>query len=564
MREAIVLHFASGGARTAGSVAAAPAAAHPTARCGWAAFVGLVLAVALSGCGDGGSPPPAARPNVLWIVADDMGAQIGAFGDPLARTPNLDRLADEGVRYPNAFSTSGVCAPSRVTLMTGMYATSIGAHHMRSINGGYQPVPPPWVKTFTEYLRAAGYYTSSTGKLDYQFSGSFDGAPLTNWDEPNGDWSGRAPDQPFFAHVTIFDTHESRLFGSRPTQTDADAVVVPPYYPDTPIVRRDLARHYDNVASLDDRVGQLLDRLDAEGRADDTIVLFFPDNGRGLPRDKRWVYDGGIHQPLIVRWPAHLAPGAVDEQLVSFVDLAPTALALAGVAVPDHMPGRVFLGPRRAPEPAFVFAAEDRNDEAPDRIRAVRDRRFKYVRNYQPETPYGQPIVFRDALGTMKEIFRLHDAGLLLPPADWFYRATKPVEELYDTVDDPFEVENLADRPEHQQRLARMRAALDRWVVETGDLGATPEAELAERYWPGGVQPATPPPAIRATARADGTVEIAITAVDGASIAWTLDPADPPRWQLYSGPIRVAAGATVRARAIRYGWGESEESVAGP
>lgn len=527
--------------------------------------MGVALAVAactaLGGCGSDDTAAPSARPNVLWIVADDMGAEIGAFGDPLARTPNLDRLAAEGVRYPNAFATSGVCAPSRASLMTGMYATSIGAHHMRSITGGYQPVPPPAVKTFTEYLRAAGYYTSSTGKLDYQFTGAFDGAPLTNWDEPNGDWSGRAPGQPFFAHVTIFDTHESRLFGSRPTQTDPDAVVVPPYYPDTPTVRRDLARHYDNVASLDGKVGQLLDRLDAEGLAEDTIVFFFPDNGRGLPRDKRWVYDGGIHLPLIVRWPAHLAPGSVDPRLVSFVDFAPTVLALAGARVPDHMPGRAFLGPRAQPPPEFVFAAEDRNDEAPDRIRAVRDRRFKYIRNYQPETPYGQPIVFRDALGTMKEIVRLYDAGLLVPPADWFYRATKPVEELYDMVDDPYEVENLADHPEHRARLQRMRAAHDRWVIDTGDLGAVPEAELAERYWPGGVQPITPPPAIAATARGDGTVEITIAAVDGASIAWTLDTADPPRWRLYAGPIRVAAGATVRARAIRYGWAESEESV---
>jgi arylsulfatase A-like enzyme len=524
-----------------------------------------VLAGVLAGCGDAPERSAAtSRPNVLWIVADDMGFEIGAFGDPLARTPNLDRLAREGVRYRNAFATSGVCAPSRAALFTGMYATAIGAHHMRSTGGGYQPVPPPWVKTFTEYLRAAGYYASSQGKLDYQFSGVLDGAPLTNWDDANGDWHGRAPDQPFFAHVAIFDTHESRLIGEHPTQTDPDAVSVAPYYPDTAVVRRDLARHYDNVASLDAKVGHLLDRLDAEGLADDTIVFFFPDNGRGLPRDKRWVYDGGIHAPLIVRWPGRLAPGTLDERLLSYVDFAPTVLALAGVPVPAHLPGRVFLGPDADPEPEFVFAAEDRNDEATDRIRAVRDRRFKYVRNYQPDTPYGQPIAFRDLLGTMQEIFRLHDEGRLVPPADWYYRPAKPVEELYDTRSDPFELDDLAGRPEHRARLARMRAAHERWVAETGDLGALPEQELAEQYWPGGVQPVTPPPAIEpAGGTSERPVEVTIRSdVESASIAYTIADGVAPHWKLYTGPILLAAGATVRARAVRYGWSDSATASA--
>ena len=448
--------------------------------------------------------------------------------------------------------------------MTGMYATSIGAQHMRSINAGYYPVPPPDVKTFTEHLRAAGYWTSSQGKLDYQFSEVFDRAPLTNWDDANGDWHGRAPGQPFFAHVTIFDTHESQLFGTEALATDPASVVVPPYYPDTEAVRRDFARHYDNVASLDAKVGRLLDMLDAEGLAENTVVLFFPDNGRGLPRDKRWTYDGGIHLPLIVRWPGHLRPGTIDERLVSYVDFAPTALALAGVPVPPNMQGRVFLGADADPEPEFVFAAADRHDEARDRIRAVRDKRFKYLRNYQPDTPYGQSIAFRNNLATMQEIFRLHDEGLLLPPADWYYRATKPVEELYDTQSDPFELENLADRPELQERLARMRAAHEKWVTDTGDLGAIPEAELRERFWPGGVQPVTPPPSIEPAGGAfDGPVDVAIRSdVEGASLAYTLDPGDDAHWLLYTKPVRVAAGATLRARAVRYGWADSADASA--
>lgn len=525
----------------------------------------LVAAVLASACSD--APQGAsstARPNVLWIVADDMSFEIGAYGDPLARTPSLDRLASEGVRYTSAFATAGVCAPSRAALITGMYATSIGAHHMRSIIGGYYPVPPPEVKTFTEYLRAAGYYTSSQGKLDYQFSDTLSGAPLTNWDDASGDWHGRTPGQPFFAYVTLLDTHESQLLVDGPVETDTAAVPVEPYLPDTPIVRQDVARFYDNVARLDAKVGRLLDMLDAEGLAESTIVFFFPDNGHPLPRDKRWVYDGGIHEPLIVRWPRTLKAGGVTDELVSYVDFAPTVLSLAGVPVPRHMQGRVFLGRDAAPEPEFVFAAADRHDEAKDRIRAVRDKRFKYVRNYHPETPYGQPIRFRDQVPTMQEIFRLHDEGLLRPPADWYYRATKPVEELYDTASDPFELTNLADRPEQQARLERMRAAHEAWVADTGDLGAVPEEELAELYWPGGVQPVTPPPAIEpAGGTVDGPIEVTIRSdVEGASLAYTLDAGDDAHWLLYTGPVTLDASATLRARAVRYGWSDSSDASA--
>lgn len=527
----------------------------------WA--LALVLGGALLGCGGSTSSPPAERPNFLFLVADDMSFEIGAYGDPLARTPNIDRLAAEGIRYTSAFSTAGVCAPSRAALWTGVFATSIGAHHMRSIQGGYEPVPPPEIKTFTEYLRAAGYYTSSVGKMDYQFSGLGD-APITNWDQPNGDWRGREPGQPFFAHVTILDTHESQLFAERELTTDPGAVVVPPYEPDTPVVREDLARHYDNVASLDGKVGRFLEMLEEDGVAENTVVFFFADNGRALPREKRWVYDGGIHLPLVVRWPRSLVSGEVRDELVSWIDFAPTVLALAGVAVPSHLPGRVFVGSNSGPEPDYVFAAADRHDEARDRIRAVRDRRFKYVRNYQPETPYGQPIQFRDMLATMQEIFRLHDEGLLQPPADWYYRQTKPVEELYDTRTDPYELDNLAGRPEHADRLAAMRAAHDAWVVDTNDLGVIPEPELAEMFWPGGVQPVTPPPSITpAGGDVDGAVRVEIrTDVDGASIAYTLEEGTGARWKLYAGPLEVTAPATLRARAVRYGWAESSDTVA--
>ncbi len=533
----------------------------------------IVLAlwiVSATGCGDDGevepAPPLAQPPNIIWIVAEDMNFELGAFGDSVARTPNIDRLAAEGARFTNVFATSGTCAPSRTALITGMDATAIGAHHMRSIDRGYQPVPPPEVKTFTEYLRAAGYYASNYFKLDYQFSGVVAGAPITNWDaEVGADWRGRQDGQPFFAYFTIFFTHESGLFADNSmTDTDPAAVSIPPYYPDTPVVRADFARLYDNVARMDDEVGAILDKLEEDGLVEETIVFFFPDNGRGFPRDKRWVYDGGIHEPLIVRWPGRLEPGATNHELVSFIDFAPTVLSLAGVPVPEHMRGRVFLGSGREPEPEYVFAASDRVDEATDRIRAVRDKRYKYIRNYQPETPYGQSIAYRNQLATMQEMFRLWDEGLLEPPADWYFRQTKPVEELYDTVADPFEIENLAARPELQTVLERMRAAHEAWVAETGDLGAVPEEELAELFWPGGIQPVTPAPLVEPAGGVFAEpVEVVIRSeVEGASIAYRLDGADGAGWKLYSGPLTLKENRTLRTRAVRYGWAVSEDVIA--
>lgn len=526
------------------------------------------LALLLVGCGggddDGGGDIATERPNIVWIVSEDMNFEVGAFGDPVAQTPRLDQLASEGVRYTNVFATSGVCGPSRAALITGMYQTSIGAHHMRSIRGGYQPVPPAEVKTFTEILRAAGYYTSNLGKTDYQFSGPIGDAPITNWDEPNGIWRGRADRQPFFAYITLLVTHESFLFGSRDPETDPAGLSVPPYYPDTPTVRRDFARLYDNVAAMDAGVGRILDMLEEDGVADETMVFFFPDNGRGFPRDKRWIYDGGIHEPLIIRWPDGRGAGATSDRLISFVDLPATVLSLAGVAIPDSMEGQAFLGPQATAERDYVFAAADRHDEATDRIRAVRDKRYKYLRNYQPDTPYGQNLEFRNNLATMQEIFRLHDEGELFPPADWYYRATKPVEELYDTMVDPFEIDNRAADPALQDVLESMRAAHFDWVERTGDLGAVPESELAERFWPGGVQPVTEAPVIEPPGgEFSGSATVSISSpTEGASIAYTFDPSDDPAWQLYVEPLRVVVGGTLRARAVRYGFAESAETDA--
>ncbi|MFN4180590.1 MAG: sulfatase, partial [Armatimonadota bacterium] len=332
------------------------------------------------------------RPNFLWITCEDMSLTLGCFGDPYAVTPNLDKLAEEGVRFINVFTHSPVCAPSRSGVITGMYPTTIGTHNMRC-----QAVPPPFARCFTEYLRAAGYYCTNNAKTDYNFvhdpkisTAGAEAAPLTAWDESSSKahWRNRPdPSQPFFAVFNITVTHESQLRSRDPNllrriaalppemRHDPDKAPVPPYLPDTPVVRHDIAQHYDTVTLMDMRVGEILRELEEDGLTENTIVWFWSDHGVGLPRAKRWVYDSGIHVPLIIRipekfrkWaypddPDRIKPGSVIDDLIAFVDFAPTMLSLAGIPIPEHMQGQVFLGPQKSPPRKFVYAARDRMDE---------------------------------------------------------------------------------------------------------------------------------------------------------------------------------------------------------
>ncbi len=520
----------------------------------------------------------AAEPmNVLLLMAEDLSPRLGSYGDEVARTPHLDRLAREGVRFERAFTTAGVCAPSRAGIIMGVHQNAWGAGHMRASAGGYVAVPPPGMKAFPEILRAAGVYTVNNGKTDYQMSTRFGGAwggPFSIWDEESGeDWRGRAEGQPFFAYLTFGITHESQgwpllswplslielLFlpsriWSRSgwiDETDPARVSVPPYYPDTPTVRADIARHYNNVQAMDAQVGEVLAKLEEDGLTDETVVIFTTDHGDGLPRAKRWPYDSGIHVPLIVRWPGVTEPGTTNEELVSGVDFAPTILRAAGHAVPEHMQGRVFVGPDRGPEPPYVYAARDRIDEQPDRVRAIRDRRYKLVRHLIPDQPYVLPIAFRNNMPMMAEMLALHDAGELEgTPARWF-RAARDAEELFDLEADPHEIRNLADDPAHAERRATLARELDAWLAASGDLGLLPEEELRERFWPGGEQPVTAPPT---ATRAAGRIALRC-ATEGASIGVRIGD---DAWRLYTGPFDDP-GRPVVAKAVRYGFAESDE-----
>jgi arylsulfatase A-like enzyme len=515
----------------------------------------------------------AERPNILWITVEDMSPRLGAYGDDTVPTPTLDRLAREGVRFTRAFGVYGVCAPNRHALILGMYPTSTGAMAMRTWKRTsaidqitdpellaiptYEATPPPEARCFPEYLRAAGYFCTNNAKTDYQFRD-----PVTTWDESGkqAHWRNRPrTDMPFFSVFNFTVTHESGTFEARsPAVTDPSAVVLPPYYPDTPIVRRDLARHYDNIAATDGLVARVLGELEEDGLAASTIVFFFSDHGDGLPRAKRWVYDSGIHVPLIVRFPDGSDAGTTNGELVSFVDFAPTVLSLAGVAVPPHMQGQPFLGAAKASPRRYVYAARDRMDPAPETIRTVRDARFKYVRNYRPDLPYIGFIPYRDRAGIMQEIHRLAAEGGLGPEQWQLWATSKPLEELYDTESDPHEIHNLAGQPEHMEKLAELRQAHLKWTEETGDLGHISEEQLIWTLWPpDGVQPNTADPVIESDAGKGDRRLVRVTCDSlGASIVYRLE--EGGRWRLYVEPFEVPAGATVWSQANRLGWKHSE------
>ena len=424
--------------------------------------------------------PTKARPNVLWILGDDLGPDLGCYGTPLVRTPNLDRLAAAGVRYTRCFTTAPVCSPSRSAWNTGMYQTAIDAHNHRSHRGdGYRL--PDGVKLISQRFHDAGYFTANvttaapgvraSGKTDFNFQAEkpFDGT----------DWSQRAPGQPFYAQINFMEPHRGPAWPAARKQAelvDPARVKLPPYYPDHPVARDDWANYLDAVHLLDTKVGAVLQRLENEGLAKNTIVFFFGDNGRCHVRDKQWLYEGGLHVPLIVRWPGgDVRPGKVETGMVSAIDVPATSLSLAGLELPKGMHGQPFLG-ARAKTRTEIFGARDRCDETVDRIRSVRTERYKLIRNYFPERPYTQTNAYKEkqypVLNLMKQ---LQVEGKLSPDQQLFMAPRRPAEELYDLQSDPSEIRNLAGSPTHIQTLKDLRARLDRWIANTRDRGTSPE-----------------------------------------------------------------------------------------
>ena len=434
------------------------------------------------------------RPNILWIIAEDFGPELACYGTKQVWSPNLDQLAASGVRYTRAYTTAPVCSASRSAFMTGMYQTTIGAHHHRSHRtDGYQL--PSGVRVLTDWLREAKYFTANivemptgsgikgTGKTDWNFT--YQGKPYDT-----SKWEDLKTHQPFYAQINFSETH--RTFHG-PAKADPALVSIPPYYPDHPVTRKDWAEYLDSASDLDRKVGVVLQQLAADVLADNTLVMFFGDHGQAHVRGKQFCYEEGLHIPLIIRWPksfpapSQISPGKVDDRFIEAIDFAPTVLALAGAPKPEKMQGRNFLGDQAEAARPHVFGARDRCDETVFRFRSVRDDRYRYIRNFTPDRPFLQANAYKARQYPVWNLLKELDAQGKLTPAQQFLTApTMPAEELYDLQADPHQINNLAqaEQPEHQAALKRLRGLVEQWIVDTDDQGRFPEKESAQKEPP--------------------------------------------------------------------------------
>ncbi len=518
------------------------------------------------------------RPNILWIVAEDLSEYLPMYGDSTVSTPSLSRLAREGICYDRFFSPAAVCAPARSSIALGMYPSRIGSNHMRTgpwfrsnlpqsvIDNytktqlptgvhAYEAIPPAGAKMMSEYLREAGYYCTNNAKEDYQFVKT-----ITAWDAcgKEAHWRNRdQEDQPFFSIFNLEITHESQIWArakdSLWVEHDLE-VQVPPYLPDTEIGRRDVRQMYSNIKQMDAQVGDIIAQLEADGLLDNTIIFWYSDHGGPLPRQKRLLYDSGIKVPMIVRYPDQRQAGSRDGDMTSFIDLAPTVLSLAGIPTPEHMDGHAFLGEYRQDEaPSYVFSAADRFDALYDTNRAVRDYRYKLIKYYQTDKPMLLPVAYREQMPIMAELHRLKKAGELTADQALWFRETKPAYEFFDTQSDPHELHSLLDDPAYASKIAELKDALDLWQDRMSDPHMMEETEYIATLWPDGIQPQVTAPEIHRT----GELISLSTTTAGASIGYQLVKAhsvDTTRWMVYTEPFDVSGETKVRVAADRVGY----------
>lgn len=535
------------------------------------------------------------KPNIVWLIAEDLGPVTRPFGDSTVNTPNLDRLAGEGVRYTNVFSPSGVRAPGRSALVTGMYPSGIGAQNspVRHFNpdmdqsglSSYEIVPPPEVKMMSQILRVHGYFCTNNDFTDYQFR-----PPVTAWDESGlrAHWRHRPAGKLFFSVFNFSVTREGHLtepFGRKwlryydrdfPDINPGDyngslneyewamnvwsdlKVPVPPYLSAAEPVLKNIRRLYSNIIELDRQIGIILNQLEQDGLLDSTIVVFYGDQGGPLPRQKRTIYDSGIKVPMIIRYPGRIGAGTYDDQMISFVDFAPTTFSITGIKIPGYMQGQAFLGREKTKHHRkYIFAAEDRIDHHADMIRAVRDRQFKYLRNFYPERPYYFPVKAREQLAAMQELLRLHAKDSLDEFQSLWFRQSKPEEELFDTEKDPDELNNIASDPSYIDKLTELRQECEQWMNAIHDMGKIPEPEIIEKFWPGGIQPVTKKPAYRVK----GEKLFLESETTGADIGYQIiQIGEIPgnNWKVYTGPIEFKENTMVIAVAHRLGYKPSE------
>lgn len=444
--------------------------------------IGGSAAVALLGGCSSTPQTESERPNILWLISADTSPDLGCYGHSLVKTPKLDQLAREGTLFTNAFATAPVGSASRSAFITGMYQTATGAHNHRSHRDDGYTLPAP-AALVTESFRQGGYFICNCDGLNYKKPGRTD----WNFAAPPGvfdgtDWSQRRPGQPFFAQVN-FSRLQRPFRRDERNPIDPAEVELPPYYPDHPLARRDWADYLEAIQMLDTEIGVALTWLESERLAENTVVMYFADNGRPHVRGKQWLYEGGIRIPLIVRWPAHVEAGAITDDLVSSIDLAPTTMSLAGLKPAGHLQGYPFLG-RGKKARRYVIAARDRCDGTVDRIRCVRSGRYKYIRNFYPDRPYTQFNTEKALHDPVLPLLRiLNEQGKLTGDQARFLSPTRPPEELYDLQEETFELRNLADSEDHRATLREHSATLDEWIEATNDQGATPEPPEVLAHW---------------------------------------------------------------------------------
>ncbi len=507
------------------------------------------------------------RPNILCITCEDISMIVGCFGDKVAVTPNLDKFSESAVRLSQMHTTVGVSAPSRFALMTGLYPSAMGANYMRTMceriaempDGvlPYNVILPDEAKCYSEYLREVGYYCTNNNKEDYQFN-----VPKSAWDDTStqAHYKNRPEGAPFYAVFNLFVTHESQTWSrtNEPLSVDPADVEVPAYYPDNDIVRHDIAVAYSNVTEMDRQFQVLVDELEASGEMDNTIIIWYSDNGGPLPRQKRAIYESGTHVPFMISFPDGYRAGEMDDRLSMFVDIPATVLSLAGVKTPKHMHGQALFGEYEASKPReYFYAARDRMDECYDKQGAVSDGRLRYIRNYNPEQPNYIPVAYRTQMPLMQNLLELNAKGELNAAQSQWFSSERPTEELYDDVKDPHSVNNLINDPAYAADIERLRAEFDNWVAKYNQRWLLSENESRDLMLPNIEQPQLAAVEIK---QAGSKVKIS-TNEAGASIVYRINGEGPSKkgWHLYTAPIKnIEAGATITALATRAGYTDSE------
>ncbi len=510
------------------------------------------------------------QPNIIWISFEDISPYFSFYGDSTASTPNIDKLASESVIYSQVYSAAGVCAPSRSAIITGMYPTYMGTNHMRTgkdiMSWGkreyrkehgvtdtkgvnvpeYSAVIQPEIKCFPEFLRANGYYCTNNSKTDYQFA-----APFTAWDENDNKahWKHAPVNKPFFAVFNLNVTHESKLWKHKhlPLTVNPKDVTVPPFYPDNDSIRLDIARQYSNIEMLDKQVAKLLQELKDAGQYNNSYIFFFSDHGGAMPRGKREAISSGLHVPFLIKYPKGMNKTGRDNKLISFIDLAPSILELAGIKTPDYMQGQSMFSDKRE----YIFAARDRMDEFTTMRRTVCDGKYLYVKHLMHNEVNYQNIQYRMQLTSMRNLYKLHNEGKLNKIQELWFTPLNGDEELYNLQNDPYEINNLANNKDSKQTLERFRNVYREWRKNVSDRCKNPESEMLEEMWPGGKQPTTSEVIAKSK---DGKI-ILKCSTKGASIGFRINST---KWELYTKPIKISSKSKYEFKAIRIGYKESK------